>query len=98
MQSKLQVRWTPSAARDLKEISRYIRRDNPQAARAVAKRLYDEAERLNTLPGRGRVGKIPGTRELIIPGLPYIIVYRITADAVHIFRIYHGAQDWPGQS
>ena len=96
MPEKLQVRWTPSAAKDLREITRYIRRDNPDAARAVAKRLYDEAECLNILPGRGRIGKVPGTRELIVPGLPYIVVYQVISTAVRILRIYHGARNWPG--
>ena len=95
MPDEPKVRWTPSAARDLKEIARYIRRDNPAAASAVAKVLYREAEGLIILPGRGRPGEIPGTRELIVPGLPYIIVYRIAGPAIHILRVYHGARNWP---
>ena len=98
MQDELKVRWTPSAAKDLKEITRYIRRDNPAAASAVAKVLYREAEGLNILPGRGRPGQIPETRELIVPGLPYIIVYRISGTAIHLLRIYHGARNWPAPS
>jgi plasmid stabilization system protein ParE len=39
MQDEPKLGWTPSAARDLKEITRYIRRDNPAAASAVAKVL-----------------------------------------------------------
>ena len=41
------------------------------------------------------MGKIAGTRELVIPGLPYIIVYRVTEAAVFIIHIYHTARDWP---
>src|SRR5262249_44206861 len=48
---------------------------------------------LETLPNRGRPGRITGTRELIFP--PYVIVYRINLQTVEILRIYHGAQDWP---
>lgn len=90
-----EVRWTPLAANDLVEIARYIQRDNPAAARAVAGSLYHEAESLSAFPRRGRPGRIPETRELIVGGLPYIIVYRISDEAVHILRIYHGARDWP---
>jgi plasmid stabilization system protein ParE len=45
------------------------------------------------LSGRGRTGRIRGTRELVLA--PYIIAYRIEMDAVDILHIYHGAQDWP---
>jgi len=38
---------------------------------------------------------IAGTRELVFPGLPYIVVYRIQDQDLEILRIYHGAQDWP---
>lgn len=44
---------------------------------------------------RGRIGRIEGTRELIFPELPYVVVYRIQDQVVEIVRIYHGAQDWP---
>jgi plasmid stabilization system protein ParE len=52
MQDKALVRWTQSATKDLREIIRYIRRDNPTAARSVAKALYDQAENLSILSGR----------------------------------------------
>ena len=90
----MQVRWTTLAAEDLQHIALHIQRDNPSAAREVAQTLYENAMSLETLPGRGRTGRIAGTLELVsFP--PFIIVYRITTDAVEILRIYHGAQDWP---
>jgi toxin ParE1/3/4 len=92
----MQVRWTTPAAQDLQEIASYIRKDNPSAARAVAKALFDAANALDTFPYRGRVGRIAGTRELIIPALPYIVVYAVAATAIHILHIYHGARNWSG--
>jgi plasmid stabilization system protein ParE len=35
-----------------------------------------------------------GRRELVFPSLSYIVVYRVTEQAVEISRIFHGAQDW----
>jgi toxin ParE1/3/4 len=84
------VRWTALAAQDLENIAVYIQRDNPATARRVARRLYDAAMSLETLPGRGRPGRIGGTREL--SHSPYIIVYRVSAETVEILRIYHSAQ------
>lgn len=53
------------------------------------------ATALKTFPNRGRPGKKPGTRELVIPSLPYIVVYQVREDTVYIARILHAAQQWP---
>ena len=91
----MHVRWTESASNDLRGITRYIRKDNPAAARAVAKATLDAADSLSIFPLRGREGRIAGTHELVVPRLPYIAVYRVTATAIQILHIYHGAQNWP---
>jgi toxin ParE1/3/4 len=43
---------------------------------------------------RGRPGQAENTRELVTAPSPYIIVYRVDPDFVHIFRVIHGAEDW----
>jgi len=96
MPDPIQVRWTAPAAQDLQEIARYIRKDNPSAARAIAKALFDAANSLNNFPYKGRLGRIAGTRELVLSRSPYIIAYDVAA-AIHILHIYHGARNWPGQ-
>jgi toxin ParE1/3/4 len=95
MPDPMQVRWTAPAARDLQEIIRYIRKDNPSAARAIAKALFDAANGLDLFPLKGRAGRIEGTRELVMPGMPYIVVYEVRPTAVHILHIYHAARNWP---
>jgi len=45
------------------------------------------------MPAIGRPGRVPGTRELILP--PYILIYTVLANRVWVVRILHGAQDWP---
>jgi plasmid stabilization system protein ParE len=37
---------------------------------------------------------MPGRRELVFSGLPYVAVYKVKQHAVEIVRIWHGAQDW----
>ena len=91
----MRVRWTTPAADDLYRIVRRIRQDNPAAAAEVAKVLHGGCSSLRNFPYRGREGRIEGTRELVFPGLPYIVVYRIRDQIVDVLRIYHGAQDWP---
>ena len=95
----MQVRWTSPAAQDLEDIVLYIQRDSEKSAKTDAKRLFDAANSLEFMPSRSRAGRIMGTRELMIPGLPYIIAYAIAAKAdretVSILRVIHAARDWP---
>lgn len=42
----------------------------------------------------GRVGRMAGTRELVIANTPYIAVYT-TNGVVVLLRLLHGAQKWP---
>lgn len=91
----MRLRWTTPAAQDLYNIVRRIQQDSPDAAATIAKTLYDGCGRLGSFPRCGRKGRIEGTRELVFPGLPYIVVYRIEDQNLEILRIYHGAQDWP---
>ena len=92
----MQIRWSPEAADDLQRIVEYIRQDNPKAARRVATEIYERAiAALETFPYSGRPGRVEGTRELPLPPLPFIVVYRVRNDAVEIANILHGAQKWP---
>lgn len=88
----IRIRWTAPAAEDLNRIVRYIRRDNPEAARRVAQTIYEGCASLTNSPNRGRKGTEPRTQELILAPLPYIAVYRVTESTVEILRIWHGAQ------
>jgi toxin ParE1/3/4 len=91
----MRLRWTTPAAQDLFRIVEHIQQNNSSAATRVASTVYEGCGRLREFPYRGREGRIANTRELIFPGLPYIVVYRVGDEIVDILRIYHGAQDWP---
>jgi plasmid stabilization system protein ParE len=92
----MELRWSVSAAEDLERICAWIERDNPEAARRVAKIIYERCGQLKQFPNLERASnRMSGRRELAFPPLPYIAVYQIKKDAVDISRIFHGAQDWP---
>ncbi|EMS96039.1 hypothetical protein H009_19352 [Agrobacterium tumefaciens str. Cherry 2E-2-2] len=42
----------------------------------------------------GRVGRIRGTREAVLPDISYIIAYRVGGD-IEILTIIHTSQRWP---
>ena len=51
--------------------------------------------RLVDQPEMGRPGERRGTREWVVRGLPYIIVYRVdwNQDEIVLLNVFHGAQD-----
>ena len=91
----MEVRWSPEAADDLERIVRYIQGDSLETARRVATIIVDAVGTLSEFPERGRMGRIAGTRELVVASLPWIAVYRVRGNVVEVVRIYHGAQNWP---
>jgi addiction module RelE/StbE family toxin len=91
----MEIRWSPAASQDLLGILQYIAQENPTAARRIIKTIYDAAGSLTSYPYRGRSGRVEGTRELPLPGLPFVVVYRVTHHAVEIANVVHGAQKWP---
>jgi toxin ParE1/3/4 len=91
----MEIRWSLPAAADMERICERIERDNPEAARRVARTIYDACAQLKMFPRLGRPSsRIPGRRELVFPPLPYIVVYQVTEHAIEVSRIFHGAQDW----
>jgi toxin ParE1/3/4 len=91
----MQVRWSTAATQDLFQIIEYIRKENAPAAQRVGKTIYENISSLSSFPHRGRIGRLEGTRELPVPSLPFLVVYRVTQDAVEIAGVIHGAQRWP---
>jgi toxin ParE1/3/4 len=93
----MNVIWTDPAQTDLYGILEYIARNNPDAADRSEIRIVAAVDGLTEHPRRGRPGRVAGTRELVVPGLPYVVVYTIaqpeaTADPeVAILRVVHGA-------
>ncbi len=81
------------AARDLEAIVDYIALDKPAAAQGVFGGIVDAARKLRQFPALGRPGRHPETRELSVPGLPYLIVYEVGAEAVTILAVFHTARD-----
>jgi addiction module RelE/StbE family toxin len=93
--TRRRIRWTTDAVNDLEQISAYIMKQNPTAARDVIRAITDGISRLEMFSNLGRTGQVEGTRELVFTSLPYIGVYRVKEKAVEILRVYHAAQDWP---
>ena len=87
--------WVRAAVRDLARAREYIARFNPDAAREIALRIVDASERIIQFPESVRTGRMKGTRELVVSGTQYLIVYRLKKTAIHFLRVLYGRQEWP---
>ena len=91
----MRIRWTRKALANLEEHAEYIARDDPVAAAQIVDKIYHAIQMLSDHPGVGRSGRVPGTRELVVSGTPYIVPYRVQKQAVEILRVFHGSRRWP---
>jgi toxin ParE1/3/4 len=85
-----------TAVANLRAIERYIGDHNPTAAESIAAAILERIKLLAGFPAMGRPGRVEGTREFVILGTPYIIVYRARGDYLDIVAVVHGARAWPG--
>ena len=93
------VVWAKAALDDFDSIITYIAGDDPRAARRVADRIGNAAASLGRTP-TGRPGRVAGTYEKSVVGLPYVIAYAFQAisgkrERIVILRVIHSARNWP---
>ncbi|GGB55729.1 hypothetical protein GCM10011505_40890 [Tistrella bauzanensis] len=89
-----ELEWSQPARADLLAIVDYISDDNPDAAQWLKDDIEAKAARLTEHPRLYRVGRIEGTREMIVRA-NYIVVYTEDPSTVRILRVLHAARQWP---
>jgi toxin ParE1/3/4 len=89
------VVWSPRAIGHLADLRAYIARENPDAAARTATTVLAAVDRVAVLPNLGRPGRVSGTRELVVPGTPCVIPYRLRGARLEIIAVFHGRQRWP---
>jgi plasmid stabilization system protein ParE len=90
----MRVIWTEGAAQYLTEIVDYIAGDDPQAARRVAKSIFNAVTNLGSMPYRGRKRSVDSSRELIFAPWPYVAVYEVIDDKVYVKGVRLTSRDW----
>ena len=88
----MEISFTRPALRDLERIHAFIARDDPGRAYEILAEIRVAINRLAVYPAMGRPGKKAGTRELIVPHLPYKVPYRVRGEKVLILRVLHTRQ------
>ncbi len=87
----MRIKWAPEARRQVHEIWHYIALDDPKAAERTVTRLVAAVEKLIHFPHLGRPGR-EGSRELVVAGTHFIVVYRLEGEEIKIGTVVHGAR------
>jgi toxin ParE1/3/4 len=88
----MKVRWLKQGVASLGLVEHYIAAENPAAGRRIVDLIEAAAERLSIFPLLGRIGVVHSTRELIVPGTSYLVVYAVADKEVWILRVFHCKQ------
>lgn len=93
------VQWSQAALADLEAQLVYIAKDNPATARKVALRLRETGDALARF-ATGHPGRISGTYEKSVRGLPYIVAYALTDNdaAISVLRVIHTSRRWDDET
>ena len=90
----MNVLFRKEAIADLDEIASYIR-DRAAADRVIARIHHTIYRTLSRFPRGGRLNPINNTREYAVPGLPYLVIYVPSPDAIDVIAVFHTSRD-PG--
>lgn len=91
----MNVEWLPEAEKNLTTQLDWIADHDAWAAIDMGDAILAAVDRLADFPAIARPGRVAGTRELVVVGTPFMVVYRIETAIVVILRVLHGAQRWP---
>ena len=91
----MRVRWTTPAREQFVGAYEFIAEENRAAAARTADQIWESTQLLAHHPMAGRVGRVAGTRELVISGTPFVVAYRIEKSEVQILAVLHAAREWP---
>ncbi|HKY63384.1 MAG TPA: type II toxin-antitoxin system RelE/ParE family toxin [bacterium] len=92
----MKILWTRLALQDLEQAWDYIAAGNPAAAEDVVEKIAGAVGSLPSYPQLGRLGRVKGTRELVVAGTPFVIPYRLKGDQIQLLAVLHVARRWPG--
>ena len=94
--------WAETARTGFQGLLDYIHGRNPQGVAALLRKVGAAVSLLGEQP-HGRPGRVAGTYEKSVPGLPYVVAYELDDTspddpALVVLRIIHTARNWPSDA
>ena len=87
--------WLPRAQRELRHVCSYVADDDPIAAQLITQRLVTAVAHLSDFPHAGLLGRVSGTRELVVGNTPYIVPYQIDGEDIIVLAVILSRRRWP---
>lgn len=93
----MNIVWSAESLDDFEDILAYYYGEaGARTAEAVERRILGQIEALASFPERVREsGRVPGTRELVIDKLPYVVFVRVEKDRIVVVNLVHTARKFP---
>ena len=93
----MEIKWLRTALLNLDHEAEYVAKENPNAAKLIVQRIDFTVSLLRDNPSLGHPGRLPGTRELVIPETRYIVPYRVRPrlQRIEILRVFHTSKRLP---
>jgi toxin ParE1/3/4 len=90
----IELFWTLEAIEDRDNIYDHIEANSPASALDLDEMFEEKASLLVDHPDLGRLGRITGTRELVVHR-NYILIYDVVGNLVRVLNVVHAARQWP---
>jgi toxin ParE1/3/4 len=91
----MKIKWLETALDNIAHIADRLSENDPAAARRMVTKIRLSIDNLTKHPTMGRPGRVKGTRELVIVGTFYIVIYKVNNNNIEILRVLHSSQRWP---
>ena len=95
MRKPVDIRYLPTAEKDLIEIFEYIKKDNPAAAVSELDQFDQSISKLSRTPSLGLIPRDRRLREMGYRMLvvdKYLVFYVVKKKSIQIRRVIHGAR------
>ena len=93
----MQIKWLRKALLNLDKEAEFIAIEDPHAAQLIMQRIRHTVSLLKDNPSMGYPGRLPDTRELVIPKTSYLVPYRVKPrqNRIEILRVFHTSRQKP---
>jgi toxin ParE1/3/4 len=88
----VKVRYLERAVNDLIKIEEHLRSESPRGAARIGSRIRKRADDLAQFPFQGTKSRRADLFQLYVAKTPYILIYRVKGEEVHIITIVHTSQ------
>lgn len=89
----MEIKFALRAIEDVDEIYEYLAKADECVAQSVLLHIEKTIDNLRDFPEVGKNSIVARTREMVVPKLPYIIIYEVADDVIFVLTIFNTSRD-----